>query len=67
MPRKPKRKPPAPKRVHIEAYITEGLRLAVGAEVRSDGKPATEEQCREWLQKEMDDISAKMVDHFEGK
>lgn len=63
---RPKRKRKvAPKRILIEAYLTEGLRLAVGKEVRTDGKPATEEQCREWLQRELDDVSAKMVDHYE--
>ena len=55
-----------PKRIKVDAWITEGLRQAVGGLVRKDGKPATEEQVREWCQGQIDDATATVVNEFEA-
>jgi dsRNA-specific ribonuclease len=64
MPRK-SRKKSKDKRMNVDMWVTDGLRAAVGALMRDDGKPANDTQVRHWAQHQMDDVSVKEVDKFE--
>jgi hypothetical protein len=60
-----KKKPSRDKRIKVDVWVSEGLRLAIGAIVRDDGKPANDPQVRLWMQEQVDEISVKVVDLHE--
>lgn len=53
------------KRMKVDVWVSEGLRLAIGEIVRDDGKPANDPQVRQWMQEQVDDLSIKVVDLYE--
>lgn len=61
-----KNPPSRDKRLKIDLYVTEGLRAAVGAVVRDDGKPANDTQLRYWAQHQVDEASTIEVEKFEA-
>lgn len=54
------------KRMHVDVWVTDGLRAAVGALLRDDGRPANDTQVRHWAQGKVDDASVTEVDKFEA-
>lgn len=56
---------PRDKRLKIDLWVTDGLRAAVGAVARDDGKPANDLQLRSWAQQQVDEASTKEVEKFE--
>jgi hypothetical protein len=62
----PKKTPSRDKRLKIDLWVTDGLRAAVGATVRDDGKPANDTQLRYWAQQQVDEASTQEVERFES-
>jgi hypothetical protein len=57
-----KKKTSRDKRIKVDVWVSEGLRLAIGAIMRDDGKPANDPQVRLWMQEQVDDLSVEVVD-----
>lgn len=61
----PRKKKPTGKRIKVDVWVGEGLRAAVGALAREDGKLANDTQVRAWAQSMLDNASAVEVAKFE--